>query len=387
MDLLDLIILGLLGVAIVRGVQAGLLHLFLSSVGFVSGLLLGSWVARHIAVYSGSPLIKLVIILTVELGLALLLSFVGELAAAYISARATHLHLGRINQVLGAVLELVFVLLIVWLGASGLSNTTSYKIGYEIQHSLIVKKMDANLPAPPNVFAQLEKVIDPNGFPAVFSGLEPQHTTISPNNSVNSQAVIKDEDSVVKIQGKGCGGIIDGSGFVAAQGLVVTNAHAVAGVAAPQVIDKYRTYTAVPIWFDPNLDIAVLRVNNLPDAALPLSSNDLPDHDAAAVLGFPGGGPLVAKQAAVIDQVLAEGQNIYNRGTVFRHIYELQADIKPGNSGGPLIGPDGSVAGVVFAKSVSQSNVGYALLIGPVKDSIQAAQSHNHRVSTSSCAE
>lgn len=387
MDLLDLIILGLLGFAIARGVKAGLLQLFLSSSGFVGGLLLGSWAARYIAVRSGNPSVKLIIILAVELGLALSLSLAGEVVAVYLSARASRLRLGHVNQALGAALEVVFMLLIVWLGASGLANTSSYKIGYEIRHSWVIKELDTRLPAPPDVFAQLEKVIDPNGFPDVFSGLEPQHTTISPSNSVNNQAVINDENSVVKIQGRGCGGIIDGSGFVVAQDLVVTNAHVVAGVAAPQVIDKYRTYAAVPIWFDPNLDIAVLRVNNLPDAALPLASQELSDDDAAAVLGFPGGGPLAAKQAVIIDQVLAEGQNIYNRGAVSRHIYELQADVEPGNSGGPLIGPDGSVAGVVFAKSVSQNNVGYALLIGPVKTAIQSAESQNRQVSTSSCAE
>lgn len=387
MDWLDLVILGLLGFAVARGLRAGLLQLSLSSSGFVGGLVLGSWAARYLAAYAANPSIKLIIILVVELGLALSLSFIGEMVGRRLGVRAMDWHLGWANQTLGAVLEVVFMLLVVWLAASGLANTSSYNIGYEIRHSLVIRKMDAWLPAPPDIFAQLEKVISPNGFPSVFSGLEPQHTTISPSNSVNNQAIINDEASVVKIQGKGCGGIIDGSGFVVNKDIVVTNAHVVAGVANPQVIDKYGAYGAVPIWFDPNLDIAVLRVNNLPDAALPLASQALPDHDAAAVLGLPGGGPLVVGDAVVIDQILARGQNIYNRGAVARDIYELQANIEPGNSGGPLIGPDGSVAGVVFAKSVSQPNIGYALLASPVKAAVQAAESRDRQVSTSSCAE
>jgi len=386
-DILDLIIVVVLGFGVIRGMRAGLAQLFLSSAGFVGGLLLGSWAARHVAIQGANPSTKLIVILCIELGAALFFSLVGDKAGLAISARAVRPHLIRLNQVLGAGLEVAFMLLVVWLAASAFANTSSYGIGYGIRHSLVIRELDAWLPPPPNVFAQLEKVISPNGFPDVFVGLEPQHTTIAPNNSVNNQAVVNDEVSVVKIQGDGCGGIIDGSGFVVDKGIVVTNAHVVAGVSAPEVVDGYRVYHAVPIWFDPNMDIAILRVNNLPDPPLKLSGQDLASHDAAAILGFPGGGPLTAAQAVVIDQVIAEGQNIYNRGTVSRSIYELQAIVQPGNSGGPLLAPDGTVAGIVFAKSVSQDNVGYALLINPVKPAIHSAESRNQPVSTSSCAE
>ena len=387
MDFLDLIIVVLLGLAVARGMRGGLAQLFLSSAGFVGGLLLGSWAARHIAIHSANPSTKLIIILGIELGAAIVLSLLGEMAGMAIGARAVRFHLARLNQVLGAGLEVVFMLVVVWLAASGFANTSSYNIGYYIRHSLIIRQLDDLLPTPPDIFAQLEKVISPNGFPNVFVGLEPQHTTIAPNNSVNNQAVINDEASVVKIQGNGCGGIIDGSGFVVDKGIVVTNAHVVAGVPNPEVVDKYRAYHAVVIWFDPNLDIAILRISNLPDPPLTLSGQDLASHNAAAILGFPGGGPLTAGQAVVIDRVIARGQNIYNHGAVSRSIYELQAVVQPGNSGGPLLAPDGSVAGVVFAKSVSQDNVGYALVINPVKASIQAAEIRNQPVSTSSCAE
>lgn len=387
MNILDLIIIGLLALAVARGMRTGLAQLFLSSAGFVGGLLLGSWVVRHIPIDSANPSTKLIIILCIELGTALTLSLLGEKIGISIGARAVRLHLIRLNQVLGAGLEVVFMLLVVWLAASGFANTISYNIGYDIRHSLIIRELDSLLPSPPNIFAQLEKVISPNGFPNVFVGLEPQHTTIAPNNSVNNQAVLNDEASVVKIQGNGCGGIIDGSGFVVDKDIVITNAHVVAGVSKPEVVDKYRTYSATPIWFDPNMDIAILRVNNLPDPPLTLSDQELVSRNAAAILGFPGGGLLTAGQAVIIDQVIAEGQNIYNRGAVSRSIYELQAVVQPGNSGGPLLAPDGSVAGIVFAKSVSQGNVGYALLIGPIKAAIHTAEGRNQMVSTSSCAE
>lgn len=387
MNWVDVVIIVAVLSAVARGTRAGLLQLLLSSVGFFGGLLIGSWAARHLAQHFTSPLTKLVIILVVEFGLALILGVVGEVLAYKLHPHAARLRLRKLNEVLGAVFEVVFTLAVVWLAASALTGVRAYGIGHSVQKSYIIRQLDASLPRPPDIFAQLEKIINPNGFPNVFLGLEPQHTTISPSGSVNNQAVLADEPSVVKIQGVGCGGIVFGSGFVVGNGVVVTNAHVVAGINRPQVVDQHGTYHATPIWFDPNLDIAVLRVNNLPDAPLTLSSQILPDKDAAATLGYPGGGPLVANAGAIIDHVTALGRNIYNQGVVQRQIYEVQTDIEPGDSGGPLLGPDGRVAGVDFAKSLSQNNVGYALLINQVQPLITKAEQSNKAVSTGSCAQ
>lgn len=387
MNLLDLIIMAFLLSAVVRGIRAGLMQLLLSSTGFVAGLLLGSQVARWIAPHASNPLAKLFIVLIVEFGLAMLFAYMGEIAGLHLNTVARRLHLGRLNQALGAGLAVIFTLIVVWLGASALTNVRSYDIGGEVRQSLIVRKLDAIFPTPPDIFAQLEKIISPNGFPNVFLGLEPQHTTVSPSNSVSNQAVINDEASVVKVQGEGCGGMVFGSGFVVDNEIVVTNAHVVGGIATPEVVDGNGTYQATPIWFDPDLDVAVLRVNDLADPPLALTGQILPDNVAAAVLGYPGGGPLVAGNGVIIDHVTAEGRNIYNRGLVIRNIYEVQADVEPGNSGGPLIAADGSVAGIIFARSLSQNNVGYALMIDEAKPLIQQAVQNNTPVSTASCVE
>jgi S1-C subfamily serine protease len=383
MNWIDLLIILLLLSAVARGIQAGWLQLFLSSTGFIAGLLAGSWAAKNLAQQFSSPTTRLIVILILEFGLALLLFGLGEMAAHRLKVHALRLKLGKINEIGGGVLEVIFTLAVIWLVASALVNVHSYNIGRDIRHSFIIKKLDTSLPRPPDIFAQLEKIISPNGFPNVFLGLEPQHTTVSPKNSINNKAVLAAEDSVVKVQGAGCGGLVFGSGFVAAPNLVVTNAHVVAGIKNPQVVDRYKTYKATPVWFDPNLDIAVLRVN-LPDSPLTFNTNILPDADAAAVLGFPGGGDLVAEDAAIIDHVRAVGRNIYNQGVVKREIYEVQASIEQGDSGGPLLAPNGTVAGVIFAKSVTQNGVGYALLANQVKPIVSQAAGHSP-VSTGSC--
>jgi S1-C subfamily serine protease len=174
---------------------------------------------------------------------------------------------------------------------------------------------------------------------------------------------------------------------VADKDLVVTNAHVVAGIARPQVVDQFGTYFATPVWFNPKLDVAILRVSGLPDPPLKISSKVLPDRDAVVIMGFPKGGQLTAEDAVVIDHVTAIGRDIYNQGIVSRNIYEVQADVEPGDSGGPLLAPDGTVAGVTFAKSVSQDNVGYSLLINQIQPIIAKAGQKYNRVSTNSCAQ
>jgi S1-C subfamily serine protease len=387
MNWVDLLILFLLASVIVRGMRIGLLQLLLSSLGFIAGLLIGSWIAVHLAANLATPLSKLFVILVVEFGLAFALGAAGELAGFKLKIYAKKWGLDKVNAYMGAALEIVMVLAIVWLGASALSSVRSYSIGLQIKRSWTISKLNSLLPAPPDVLARLEKIISPNGFPDVFLGLEPQHTTISPSNTVSNQAVIAAEKSLVKVQGTGCGGIVNGSGFVVDRGLVVTNAHVVAGISHLQVLDSAGIYQAITVWYDPNLDIAILRVDNLPDPPLALHAQVLPDSSASAVLGFPGGGPLIAQDAAIIDHITAVGRNIYNQGIVHRNIYEVQADVERGSSGGPLLAPDGSVAGVIFATSVSQDNVGYALLINQVQPLIEQSKYQTTAVGTGSCAQ
>jgi S1-C subfamily serine protease len=386
-NLVDLLIIVLLLAAIIRGSQAGLLRLVFTSVGFISGLLLGSWIAPKIAANYSSQLTKLLIIILTEFGLAIMLAGVGEVAARRLAPYADRLKLAKANQILGAGLEVVFTLLIVWLLASALQNIHGNQIGRDIRRSEIIRWLNSTLPPPPDVLARLEKLISPHGFPNVFVGPEPQHATVSPNNSVDSQAIIAAQKSVVQIVGNGCGGRVFGSGFVVDKGIVVTNAHVVAGIDRPRVLDQSGSYTGTAIWFDANKDIAVLRVTGLPDPPLRLNGQILPDSNAVATLGYPGGGSLVIESGVIIDNVRATGRNIYNQGVVIRHIYEVQTNIEPGDSGGPLLAADGSVAGAVFARSLSQDNVGYALLTSEFQPMVNKARQQNTAVSTGQCAE
>jgi S1-C subfamily serine protease len=81
----------------------------------------------------------------------------------------------------------------------------------------------------------------------------------------------------------------------------------------------------------------------------------------------------------------AEGRNVYGQGLTVRNVYELQAIVRPGNSGGPLVLPDGEVVGVVFSRSTTDSDVGYALTSPGVLSRVQGATFDTAAVGTGAC--
>jgi len=283
----------------------------------------------------------------------------------------------------------VSVLVAVWLAASILIRMPYPGLQNNIRDSRIIALLTRSLPAAPNIIADLGHLIDPNGFPDVFIGSEPnppEHINL-PSSGALASAVEKDKASVVKIEGQGCGGIVEGSGFVVGNNLVATNAHVVAGIHRPYVQDSNGTHSATAVWFDPDLDFAVLRVSNLAGSPLVISAAKVPRNTPAAVLGYPGGGGFTADPASVLDQFTASGRNIYNQGSTDRDIYEIAADIIPGNSGGPLVKADGTVIGIIFAESTTYNHVGYALTTSQPMQEINQAAAQDQPVSTGGCAE
>jgi S1-C subfamily serine protease len=193
--------------------------------------------------------------------------------------------------------------------------------------------------------------------------------------------------STVKILGTACTSEQEGSGFVVGPSLVATNAHVVAGEAGgnTQVEVQGTDYGATVVLFDPSFDLAVLRTNAPLGPALTISPDMVGRGTQAALLGYPEDGPLTIDSAGVTEEVTAIGKDIYNNGSVTRGVYALDANVLPGNSGGPLMGPGGQVIGVVFSRSTVYSNVGYALTSPGVLSRVQAAASHRTAVSTGPC--
>jgi S1-C subfamily serine protease len=168
--------------------------------------------------------------------------------------------------------------------------------------------------------------------------------------------------------------------------LVITNAHVVAGTNEQTVQFAGVRTEATVVAFDPDLDVAVLRARGLQLEPLPILRGEAERGDVGAVLGYPGGGSLSAQGAAVRSVIEPVGRNIYGEGQIRRRVYEVQASIQQGNSGGPFVLASGRVAGLVFASSVTDDDVGYAIVSSEFLPMLSDPGSLTAPVGTDACA-
>ncbi|MET0779648.1 MAG: MarP family serine protease [Candidatus Saccharimonadales bacterium] len=390
MNWLDLfIVLFLIGV-VIRGLEVGFIREFFSTSGFFLGLFVGALIEGKLMHLAHSADTRAFLALTITLSAAFLFMGIGEYIGWILKFKVSDSNIAnRFDRYFGSALAAVALLAAVWLGASIFRSVPSPLWQRQIRGSHIVSVLDHNLPSAPDILTKLGHLIDPNAFPQVFTGLEPAPVRDVPLPDMGelNPAVESARTSVVKVEGTGCGGVVEGSGFVAAADNVITNAHVVAGVSNPVVIDTKGVHKARVVFFDSNLDIAVLRTSGLAGEPLTLQTTTATDGTAAVVLGYPGGGDFTARAAAVVESFNARGRNIYNQGETQRDIYSVKSPVEEGNSGGPLINKSGEVIGVIFAKSTTYDNLGYALAMNAVVNDLNQAKNNNTTVGTGSCAE
>ena len=391
MNIVDLLILAALVGSAFHGFFRGAAVQLCSFLGFCGGLLLGAAIAPLVTGHLNSPLTKSAAAMVIVFGLAIVLGGVGERVGSLARKSLRTVMLGPVDSAVGAVTGVLGALLAVWLISAMLLAVGNVKsISQPISQSAIVQVLQRTLPPATAVAPKIGSFLTPKGLPPLFANLVPPAPVPlpAPADPAVAGAVDAAGPSTVKIQGYGCGGIKDGSGFIAAPGIVVTNAHVVSGIALPEVYTRTgRRYAdTTVVVYDPDVDLAVLRVNGLVGKALPLVRTDLPRATVGAVIGYPGGGPFTSVPGAILGEANYTGQNIYGQGITTRSIYEIQADVRPGNSGGPFVTRTGAVAGVVFSSSVSLPNVGYALSGKEVAPDIALGESRTAAVKTGDCA-
>jgi len=292
---------------------------------------------------------------------------------------------GRTDSVAGAIFSTVAVLTVSWFLGLSLARVPSPAVSAAIQRSTILRTLDAIAPRPPGFLSRVEAIIAGVNFPSAFSGLEPTPSAVPLPADVETPGVRNAEAETLKIQGFGCGGIVFGSGFPVGPNLVLTNAHVVAGTHGTSVITSSGgNYGARVVLFDSQRDVAILYVPRLPFPGLAEAPADSGTQGAA--IGYPGGGGEKTVKAVIISQVRAEGRDIYGQNLVVRSIWITQADVLPGNSGGPLVDLDGHVVGVIFAASTSQEHQAYALTDAEAQPDIDAAQGRTQAVAVGTCA-
>ncbi|CAM5586386.1 Serine protease OS=Streptomyces alboniger OX=132473 GN=CP975_19260 PE=4 SV=1 [Streptomyces alboniger] len=294
----------------------------------------------------------------------------------------------------GALVNVVAMLLVAWLIGSALAGTTLPTVGKEVRNSKVLLGVSRALPGQADTwFNDFSSVLAQNGFPQVFSPFsnEPITEVQPPDPKLAKSEVARTaKRSIVKVRGeaRSCGKVLEGTGFVFADRRVMTNAHVVGGVDEPtvQIGDTNQTYDAKVVLYDWERDIAVLDVPTLKAPALKFTSKDASSGAGAIVAGFPEDGPYDVRPARVRGRIQAKGPDIYHRGTVRRDVYSLYATVRQGNSGGPLLTPDGKVYGVVFAKSLDDPDTGYALTADEVREDIERGRTANQEVDSQGCA-
>ena len=256
-------------------------------IGFFGGLYLGALAASVTVRWAHSPTARTAVALTTMVGVAFTLGMVGRVLGGMLVGRV-HPGVARsADAVLGTVVAVVAALVTFWLLASTLVNSSSVALDSAILQSRVIDALDSVLPAPPSVFSQAQGFLTAEGFPPVFAALAPASArpVALPSDSQLRRAAVAAEPSTVKVEGYGCGVLQEGSGFVAAPGLVVTNAHVVAGIGHPLVQVGSSVKTTKVVLFDPSFDIAVLRVSGLDAPVLHLDPGTVDRGTQGAVLG------------------------------------------------------------------------------------------------------
>lgn len=386
MNLVDLVIVIVVALAAIRGLRLGAVVQVLSYGGMLVGLYFGARLASVTARWVQSQPARGSVALVTMLGAATIGAVAGRIVGNLAFSRVHRGKLGTVDSALGMGVAVVASLLVIWLLASTLVNS-SLHLGSSISESRIIRSLDDVLPAPPSVFSRVQSFLSSEGFPLAFAQLAPVSAgpVPLPGGTQLQQAVANAGASTVRVVGDGCGQIQEGSGFVVGPGLVVTNAHVIAGIPHPTVEDGNGVHQVTVVSFDPSFDLAVMRVRGINEPSLVLDPDQVARGVQAAVLGYPGGGPFTVIPAGVMADFEAEGRDIYGQGLTVRNVYEIDAVVRPGNSGGPLVQPDGEVIGVVFSRSTTNGDIGYALASPGVRSRVVSAASLTSPVSTGPC--
>lgn len=391
-NLLD-IILVLVAIAYgISGFRQGFLIGALGVVGLVGGGLVGVLLTPLILNrFEPSMTISLAalgIVVVVALVGQAILSSIGAKLRSKVTWRLAH----AIDSSAGAVLSVIALLVVAWILGSAIASAQLGTLARVVRSSEILTAVDKVMPrvAEQGLLA-FSRVVDPNLFPRYLEPFAAE--SIAPAQPPDA-GVLRDPeiraagDSVVRVLGVAlrCSRSLEGSGFVYAKERVMTNAHVVAGVESPTIETRDgETYEAEVVLYNPERDIAVLEVPGLDLDVLRLDPNGSAG-DQGAVMGYPGNDPFWAGPARIRAEQRLRGPDIYGEREVVREVFSLYAQVRPGNSGGPLVTPEGNVSGVVFAASVEDSNTGYALTIDEVTPDAQAGARATERVSTGDCS-
>ena len=309
MDVLDIVLIVVVVAAAVHGLRLGALMQLLTFGGFLIGIALGILLAVLIAEPIHQAGLKSVVTLLLVLGTAVMFGVGGRVLGSWGHVAVQRRHLGGIDGVLGVGVAVVAVLLSVWLVGNLMAQSRYTWLSAQIQRSDVMRAIQQVMPPAPDEIAKVQSLLGDSGFPSVFNQLAPSPAgpVAGPSGTETNTVGLRVADSMVKVLGQACGYVQEGSGFVVAKGLVVTNAHVVAGEPSTHIQVGGQTYPATPVLFDPQFDLAVLRTSAPLGPPLAIDPDRVTRGTQGAVVGYPEDGPLSVGPAGVAADLTATG--------------------------------------------------------------------------------
>ncbi|MGD9622440.1 MAG: acid resistance serine protease MarP [Mycolicibacterium sp.] len=387
---LDLAILAVALVAAISGWRSGAPGSLLALVGVVLGAVAGVLLAPHVVSHISGPRTQLFVTLFLVLTLVVVGEIAGVVLGRAVRGAIRNPTLRIFDSVVGVALQLVLVLTASWLLGTALKSSPQPNLVAAVRGSQVIAEVDAVAPSwlrsVPNRLsalwdnAGLHDVLKPFG-PTEVAAVDPPDASLA-----NSAVVALTRPSVVKVRGVAprCQKVLEGSGFVVAPNRVMSNAHVVAGSESVTVEVDGQTYGADVVSYDPDADISILDVSDLPAAPLQFAEEEAPSGTDGIVMGYPGGGDFVATPARVREIIELNGPDIYRTKTVNREVYTVRGTVRQGNSGGPMINRAGKVLGVVFGAAVDDVDTGFVLTADEVARQM-AKVGNVERVLTGNC--
>jgi S1-C subfamily serine protease len=373
----DWLAVGFVALTAFLGLRKGLVGSALSVVGVVGGAILGARLAPHLL--SGGSRSPYTPIAALAGGLlaAVLLEAFASVFGSFVRGSLRFTPLRALDSLGGLALGAAAGLAVVWMaGAAALLVPGQPSLRRGAQASLVVRRL-AEI-APPRRMLDALARIDPLPALAGPAALVPPPDP----RLLRAPGVRAAAPSVVRVVGTACGLSVEGSGWVARRGLVVTAAHVVAGESemGVEVAGVRAVLPATAVAFDARNDVAVLRVPGLD--ARPLRLADAEPGASVAILGYPEDGPFDAKPGRIGRTVAVLARDAYGRGPLPRTVTTLRGLVRHGNSGGPAVDADGRVEATVFAARVG-SRSGFGVPSDVVRKALDSAR---EPVSTGGCS-
>jgi len=391
----DLAIAVLAAIAAISGARHGLITTLPATAGVLGGTALGLIATPMIMQNFTNNITKI----AVWMGLLVLLVALGETLGVWLGRSIRdHVKLGpfaSVDYTLGALVQCAVVFVVAWVFALPLTQVPVPGLAAAIKGSVVLGTVNNLMPPEADGLShEVSNLLSTGVNAATGPFTRTPITEVDPPDAAlqNSDIVQAVRPSVVKVRGRapGCSkGVIglEGSGFVVSPERVMTNAHVVAGTSDDVVEVGGGQLTAHVVYYDPEVDVAVLAVPGLEAAALPLDQQEYDTGQNAIVLGYPLDGPYTARAARIRQRIKLNGPDIYGTQKVTRDVFTVRSTVKSGNSGGPMIDPRGRVIGMIFGAAVDDQETGFALTAQQVARVVATAPGMVRPVSTGSCAE